>query len=182
MRDTPIEIIELVYPMMITRSELRIDSGGPGKFRGGLALTREYKFVNHSATAGPGGDRALAGPPGLFGGERGARFRGVLVHEDGREEVVAGLNEKGEWYPSFRTLWNLPQNSAIRLEGAGGGGYGKALERDPELVLKDVIGGYVSRESAFTEYGVVIEQGAMKINSQATEQERRSRLKSSTTQ
>jgi len=174
-RDTPIEIMELIYPIMITRSELRIDSGGPGKFRGGLALSREYKFVDHSATAGPGGERARAGAPGLFGGKPGARFRGVLVHEDGREEIVAGLDEQGRWYPSFRTLWNLPSNSAIRLEGAGGGGYGNPLERIPELVLKDVIEGYVTAESALNEYGVVIESGGKSINYAATEAERKKR-------
>jgi N-methylhydantoinase B len=176
-RDTPIEIMELVYPVMITRSELRIDSGGPGKFRGGLGLSREYKFVNHSATAGVGGDRARAGPPGLFGGKRGALFRGVLIREDGREEVVAGLNENGEWYPSFRTLWNLPPNSAIRLEEAGGGGYGNPLERNPELVLKDVTEGYVTPESAVREYGVVIEPEGTRINYEATEAERKKRTK-----
>jgi len=174
-RDTPIEIMELVYPVMITSSELRRDSGGPGRFRGGLALSREYKFVNHSATAGPGGDRARAGPPGLFGGKSGARFRGVLVHEDGREEIVAGLNEKGEWYPSFRTLWNLPPNSAIRLEGAGGGGYGNPFERAPDLVLKDVLDGYVSPESAFEDYGVVIDSSGKQISYEETVEERRKR-------
>jgi len=176
-RDTPIEIMELVYPVMITRSELRIDSGGPGKFRGGLALIREYKFVNHSATAGPGGERARAGPPGLFGGKPGTRFRGVLIREDGGEEVVAGLNENGEWFPSFRTLWNLPPNSAIRLEGAGGGGYGNPIERNPELVLKDLIDGYVTRESAFKEYGVVLEPEGNRINYAATDAERKNRTK-----
>ncbi len=172
-RDTPIEIMELVYPIMVTRSELRIDSGGPGKFRGGLGLFREYKFLNHSATGGVGGDRARAGPPGLFGGKRGARFRAVLIREDGREEVVAGMNENGEWYPSFRTLWNLPPNSAIRLEGAGGGGYGNPLERQPELVLKDVIEGYITLDSALKEYSVVIEPEGMSINYEATEAERK---------
>jgi len=174
-RDTPIEIMELVYPVMITRSELRIDSGGPGKFRGGLALSREYKFVDHSATAGPGGDRARGGPPGLFGGKPGARFRAIPTHPDGREEVVAGIDEAGQWHSSFRTLWNLPANSAIRLEGAGGGGYGNPLERPPDRVLSDVIAQYVSPEAALKEYGVVVESNGRSVDYKATESERKKR-------
>jgi N-methylhydantoinase B/oxoprolinase/acetone carboxylase alpha subunit len=176
-RDTPIEIMELVYPVMVTRSELRVDSGGPGKFRGGLGLSREYNFVNHSAAAGVGGDRARAGPPGLFGGKRGEPFRGILIREDGREEVVAGVNEKGEWFPSFRTLWNFQPNNAIRLEGAGGGGYGNPFERDPGLVLNDVTEGYVTRGAALKEYGVVIEPEGMRVNYEATDAERKKRTK-----
>jgi N-methylhydantoinase B len=176
-RDTPIEIMELVYPIMITRSELRVDSGGPGKFRGGLGLIREYKFIDHSATGGPGGERARAGPPGLFGGMPGARFRGILVKPDRREEIVAGLDEKGNWHPSFRTLWNLPPNSAIRLEGAGGGGYGNPVERDPQLVLGDVIEGYITGESALRDYGVVIDQDPTRINFELTQQERKKRTR-----
>jgi N-methylhydantoinase B len=101
----------------------------------------------------------------------------VLIREDGGQEVVAGLNENGEWFPSFRTLWNLPPNSAIRLEGAGGGGYGNPTERNPELVLKDLIDGYVTRESAFKEYGVVMEPEGTRIDYAATDAERKKRTK-----
>ncbi len=113
----------------------------------------------------------------MFGGRPGARFRGVLIREDGREEVVAGLNENGEWYPSFRTLWNLPSNRAIRFEGAGGGGCGNPFERNPELVLKDVIDGYVTPESALKECGVAIKPEGTRINYEATEAERKKRMK-----
>jgi len=176
-RDTPIEIMELVYPVMITMNELRIDSGGPGKFRGGLGLIREYKFIDHSPTTVAGGDRARAGPPGVFGAKPGAPFRGILVKAEGREEIVLGIDENGNWHPSFRTLWNLPPNSAVRSENAGGGGYGNPLERDPELVLRDVAEGYISHKSALNDYGVIIEPSSNRIDWDATNEERIRRAK-----
>ena len=168
-RDIPIEVMERLYPIRITRSELRIDSGGPGKFRGGLGLIREYEFVDHSPiSCYVGGDRSKAGPPGVLGGKPGAPFRAVLITEDGVEQVIAGRREDGGWEMCQRDLWNLPRNCRIRLENAGGGGYGDPLERDPELVLKDVINGYVSLESARRDYGVVIDPKTLTINMKAT--------------
>jgi len=175
-RDTPIEIMEHVYPVMITRSELLIDSGGPGEFRGGLGLAREYKFINHSATFGGGGERARAGPPGVIGGRPGSLFRGVLVKDNHEEEVVLGIDQNGRWHSSMQTLWNLPPNFAVRLENAGGGGYGNPLKRNPERVLQDVIDGYVSLESAFSDYGVVIGKETMKIDRKLTNAERKKRI------
>ena len=176
-RDTPIEIMELIYPVMITQSELRINSGGPGKFRGGLGLTRGYKFIGHSTTVSGGGERARSGPPGVLGGKLGAPFRGILINENGQEEVVMGVDEKGNWKTSFRTLWHLTPNSTIRMENAGGGGYGNPLERDPQLVLRDVIEGYVRRDSAFKDYGVVINPASMAVDFDATREARKRRMK-----
>jgi N-methylhydantoinase B/oxoprolinase/acetone carboxylase alpha subunit len=176
-RDTPIEVMEVLYPIRVVRSELRRDSGGPGKFRGGLGLIREYEFVDHSPlSVYIGGDRSKAGPPGVLGGKRGAPFRATLITKDGKEEVVAGMREDGTWVMNIRTLWRIPPNSRIRLEEAGGGGYGNPLERDPELVLKDVINGYISLEAAKNEYGVVIDPEKLTIDIQATNELRRKLL------
>lgn len=155
-KDVPIEVIETIYPIMILRSELITDSGGPGKFRGGLGLVRDYKFVNHSPTLYVGGDRSKAGPPGIFAGKPGRRFLASMILTSGERKIIAGLRQDGSWEISHRTIWSIPPNSIIRIEGAGGGGCRDPLERDPDKVLDDVIDEYISINSARDEYGVVV--------------------------
>jgi 5-oxoprolinase (ATP-hydrolysing)/N-methylhydantoinase B len=158
-RDTPIEVMEVLYPVRITRSELMEDSGGPGKFRGGLGLVREYKFLGHEPVVSIGGERSRTGPPGFFGGKPGAPFRGSIISPAGGEEVVSGYTEDGKLDINFKTFWKVEAGSTVRLENAGGGGYGDPMERDPEMVLSDVLDGYISVDAARDVYGVVFKDG-----------------------
>ena len=143
---TPIEILELQFPVRIERFELITDSGGPGKNRGGLSYRREYRCLA-PAMLNRRADRGRFPGKGVHGGKPGSVAKLFLNPNTDHESQVpiAGRYE-------FLT------GESFMGEGAGGGGYGNPLERDAVLVQRDVTLGYVSRISAETDYGVVISQ------------------------
>ncbi len=143
-QNAPIEETELNYPVRITRYSLIPDSEGPGRFRGGLGLCREYLFPDHKSVFTTLSDRARFAPHGLFGGEEGkpARYLRIL---DGQESNL-----------SSKATVHLAAGETVRIETCGGGGYGPPLARDPELVRRDVREGKISPERARERYGVAI--------------------------
>ncbi len=143
-QNAPIEETELNYPVRITRYSLIPDSEGPGQFRGGLGLCREYLFPDHKAVFTSLSDRARFAPHGLFGGEEGKLAR-YLVISDGQERKF-----------SSKATVHLAEGETARIETCGGGGYGPPLARDAELVLRDVREGKISRQRARDRYGVAI--------------------------
>ncbi len=154
--NSAIEETENNLPFMITRYELIPDSEGAGRYRGGLGLRRDWKFPGHEATLTVFSDHRKLSLWGLFGGEAAARSKYILNPDTEAREL-----------PSKVTL-HLEPDSVISYRTPGGGGYGPPLERDPELVLQDVIQGKVSRQRARDAYGVVIDLAAREVNSQAT--------------
>ena len=156
--NVPVEVAEVRYPWRVERFELHQDSGGPGKYRGGLGVLRDYRIIGHKAGLTVTTDRVKYTPPwGLFGGKDGKPSITVVYRNDGKEE-------------RWRKISNLPldQNDVVSFQTGGGGGYGSPLEREPRLVLKDVINGYVSMAKAREDYGVVIDENEMKIDLDAT--------------
>jgi len=156
--NVPVEVAEVRYPWRVERFELHQDSGGPGKYRGGLGVLRDYRIIGHKAGLTVTTDRVKYTPPwGLFGGKDGKPSITVVYRNDGKEE-------------RWRKISNLPldQNDVVSFQTGGGGGYGSPLERKPRLVLKDMINGYVSMAKAREDYGVVIDENEMKIDLDAT--------------
>jgi N-methylhydantoinase B len=154
----PVEVAEVRYPWQVERFELLQDSGGPGKFRGGLGVRRDYKIIGHDAGMTVTTDRVLNTPPwGIFGGKDGKPSITKVYRTDGSEE-------------KWRKISNLPlkDGDVVSFQTGGGGGYGSPLERDPEMVLEDAINGYVSVKSAKDEYGVVFKKDDMKVDEKAT--------------
>jgi N-methylhydantoinase B len=138
----PAEVIESLSPVVMLRRELRRDSGGAGKQRGGLGQLTE--FTRRGAgrwSVSPILDRTKYPAPGLLGGKSGAA--GELVLDDGGR-------------PNPKSQVDLDGGRAALLNLPGGGGYGDPFARDPELVRRDVIAGYVSPEAAAREYGVAV--------------------------
>jgi N-methylhydantoinase B len=165
----PNEVIEVKYPFLVERYELIPDSGGPGKYRGGLGVRKDYRILGHEAGITFTLDRAIHTPPwGLFGGKSGRPNAFTCSRNDGRVE-------------HWRKLTNLRlnPNDLTSLAGGGGGGYGSALERDPELVRLDVMNGYVSVKSAREDYGVVIDQTSLKVDYDSTRRIRHASIESS---
>jgi N-methylhydantoinase B len=162
-RNSPIETIELKTPVMVLERSLRRDSGGAGKFRGGLGIqTRARSLVaGRWTTANGSGGRLTCLPWGLWGGKPGRAA----------ETLVKGTGETEFHVPSGTGASTA--GTEIMYRTAGGGGWGDPLERAPESVLADVMEGYVSPDAARTEYGVVIE--GSQINQQATDGLRRER-------
>jgi N-methylhydantoinase B len=156
--NTPIEIFESDTPLIIENRELLTNSGGPGRMKGGLGQREVFRVpddkyapippVNLGIQAG----RHIHPPEGLFGGKPGTKAQ-FLVNG------VSG-NPFG--------LTQLKPGDVVIIDAAGGGGYGNPLEREPEMVESDVIEGYVSREKAKEDYGVVIDPKTMKVDEETT--------------
>ena len=150
--NVPSEVVEVRYPWRVERYELTRDSGGAGKFRGGLGVERDYRLSSDAGLTVTT-DRVKYTPPwGLFGGKPGTTNLTTVHRKDGSKE-------------KWRKISNLPlkANEVVSFRGGGGGGYGSPLERDPDKVLEDVLNEYVSCEKAKEDYGVVMEKGAVDL-------------------
>jgi N-methylhydantoinase B len=141
--NAPVEETELNYPVRIETLALVEDSEGPGRFRGGLGLRKDYRFDLYT-TFTILADRDKAGPHGVFGGHPGRVAEYVHI----RDGVETRLSSK--------TTLDLVPGDVISVRTCGGGGYGPPEQRDPERVLRDVLQGKVSAERARELYKVVI--------------------------
>ncbi len=138
----PTEVIESLTPLIQSRRELRTDSGGAGTYRGGLGQWTEFAYRGDVPWAvSPLADRTRFPATGLAGGKDGAVGE-FIVNENIR--------------PQPKALCTLEPDARVHLNLPGGGGYGDPFQRLPELVLNDVINGYISLEAAEQEYGVVV--------------------------
>ncbi len=154
--NTPIEAIEVEYPVMIEMYEFIPDSGGAGKFRGALGFRRDIRFLVDEVTFARYGDSQEFPPHGLFGGKPGAPGRFVLNPDTDNVRIKS----KG--------ISTLKLNDVVSLRLPGGGGYGNPLERDFSLIERDVRDGKVTIERAKEDYKVVIDPETLKVDVEAT--------------
>jgi N-methylhydantoinase B len=163
----PVEIIESEFPTRLTRFELITDSGGPGEFRGGLGIRREYLNLA-DARFSIRSMRHLIPPNGCAGGGNGRR--GDLW--------VNPETPAAKRLPTRYADYPLRTGDIFRLDTPGGGGHGDPLARDAERVLADVREGLVSRAAAERDYGVVFERAARSwVIDRAATQARRAQLR-----
>ena len=160
--NTPAELVEAEQPIVVERYGFVPDTGGPGRYRGGLALVRDLRFLCDEATLQVRADRRKFQPYGLHGGRPGAASQNVLIGTDGAERLL----------PS-KFLLTIRRGEQFRLVLAGGGGYGDPCERDPEQVLEDVRQGKVTVAHAHEAYGVVIDGQPPRVDLAETERLRR---------
>jgi N-methylhydantoinase B len=156
MASQPIEVTETEQPLQITAYEFIQDAMGPGKFRGGAPFRREYKLLAKEAILQVRSDRRDFRPFGLYGGSPGRPSMNYL----NPDKDPAPL-------PSKLTM-TMRKGELFRHEVAGGGGWGDPLERDPALVLKDVLNEFVSLRSAREDYGVVLAGKPLAVEEAAT--------------
>ena len=154
--NAPIEETEINYPVHIARYELVDDSDGAGKYRGGLGLRRDYLF-DHEVSFTILADRDRWGPWGLFGGDDGEIAHYTLNPDNEATKLGSKVTVQ------------LKPGDVICVQSCGGGGYGPAVERDPQLVLRDVHEGKVSLERAREVYRVAIDPEAWAIDDAETE-------------
>ena len=147
-RNAPIENIELKCPVLIEGRALRQDSGGVGKFRGGLGLDSKVRNLVEGRWNLLNTGRRECPPWGLWEGKPGEVSDSLLR-----------LPEQPEWQSVDVALHPVPEDSEVIVRTAGGGGWGNPLERDPEKVRMDVIEEFISPEAARREYGVVLKPG-----------------------
>ncbi|MBI3976963.1 MAG: hydantoinase B/oxoprolinase family protein, partial [Chloroflexi bacterium] len=155
-QNAPIEETELNYPVEIVRYNLVNDSEGPGKFRGGLGLRRDYRFLDHEPSFTFLADRRKIKPWGLFGG-MSARLAKYCIIRDG-QVIPTGS----------KTTFIAREEDVISVQSCGGGGFGHPFERDPQRVLRDVVERKVSVERAKRCYGVVVDPNTETVDEAAT--------------
>ena len=143
----PVEVAEAEFPVLIERYGLVQDSGGAGRFRGGLAVERAWKLLAPEASLIVRSDRQIHRPYGLEGGGQGAASENVVLAADEPDVRVFG--------PMFTTT--LAEDETYYHRTAGGGGWGDPLDRDPKAVAFDVAEGKVSSAAALDTYGVALE-------------------------
>ena len=134
----PVEALETEYPLMVERYELIANSGGSGRFRGGMGLHRRIRAEHDGCRTYIFGARVKTAPWGLYGGGEGAKAR--FVYDRAGEGPV-------------KAAARLDQGSAVSMFTPGAGGYGNASERDPEQVRRDLAEGKVTAEAVQRDFG-----------------------------
>jgi N-methylhydantoinase B len=143
------ELVEHEHPCIVERCELREDSGGAGRHRGGLGLRREIRLDgDRGGVLSVLSDRNLFSPYGVEGGFSGASNR-FIVLRDGKSLPLSPNPGKVTGFP-------LSTGDRVVVLTAGGGGYGEPLDREAALVVADIRGGYISVGAARAVYGVVL--------------------------
>ncbi|MGI8422413.1 MAG: hydantoinase B/oxoprolinase family protein [Gaiellaceae bacterium] len=138
--NNPIELVENEFPLRVLTYALRNDSGGPGRFRGGLGAERSFEVLIDCELSTQF-DHVKFPPPGLHGGGPGATAK-ILVERDGTVDELPG---KAGGY-------RLRKGARVTILTQGGGGLGPATERDPAALAHDIRTGKVSAEAAKTDY------------------------------
>ena len=141
--NTPIEMVEMTYPLRFKRYEFIPDTGGPGRHRGGLGVRRDIEFLDESGTLNTQFDKFKVAPFGLFGGGPGATGK-LFLNPDGpdrRELHSKTVNCK------------LSRGDVLSMFTQGGGGYGPPAERDRSAIERDIRQEKVSPEEARKHYG-----------------------------
>lgn len=145
----PVEFLEGEYPVRLREYGLNRDSGGPGRWRGGCGIVREYEILAEEAMLAIRIDGVENPPWGAEGGMSGGPGRVVVNPGTPRERVLRPLSDGNR----------VVKGEVLRIETGGGGGRGHPFDRPPELVLADVLGGMVSEGAAERDYGVVVRDG-----------------------
>jgi N-methylhydantoinase B len=140
-RIIPVELQESMYPYRIVEFSLRENSGGPGRFRGGLGYRKRYEILGHCDLQAMF-DRVKYPPWGVHGGKAGQSGQITVIKKSGDQEILY----KSKAYP-------LEPGDSIIVETGGGGGYGPPHERRRELLERDLRRGYVSADVAERDYG-----------------------------
>ncbi len=150
----PIELIEAELPLEVVQYGLVQDSGGPGRFRGGLAFTRAFRLLAKEAIYTVRSDRRIHPPYGIAGGGPGSPSMN-LFYSGGETRILPPMPMAG---------LTIRRGETFHHDGAGGGGYGDPFTRDPALVLEDVLDEKLSLVAARRDYGVAIDPLSLSIN------------------
>jgi N-methylhydantoinase B len=153
----PAEVEEAKYPLLVTRRAVEIDSGGPGRFRGGLAHIKEYVPLIDSCRLVLWLERTVTPAWGVRGGWPGRTARCVIDPGGEDEKTVTKVSHLP-----------IPRRTLVRCYTAGGGGYGPPWERPSTAVLEDVHDGYVSPQGAEGDYGLRFVADSLVLDRKAT--------------
>jgi len=142
--NTPVEVLEMAFPLRVERYEVNPDSGGAGRYRGGCGARRVWRMLEGADATGALCMERMTSPPfGLRGGSAGAAAVVTLTTPDG---ITRSLPGKG--------AFAAPAGSIIDMLTPGSGGFGSATERNPRSIGRDLRDGYVSASAATRDYGI----------------------------
>jgi N-methylhydantoinase B len=155
-KTAPVEIIESEFPTLVEKFEILRDSGGAGRWRGGLGFVRDYRILTDDVRFSMRTDKHSVEPFGTDNGLPGGK--GSCIINPGAQDERRLPSRFGDQ--------RLRNGDLLRIERPGGGGLGDPLERPAENVLEDVRQGYISIERAQSNYGVAIElaEGEPRLN------------------
>lgn len=141
--NTPVEVLEMAFPLRVERYEINPDSGGAGKFRGGCGALRTWRLLDGADATGSLCMERMTSPPfGLAGGKAGSAAVVTLTTPDGK---TRHLPSKGAFL--------APAGSIIDMVTPGSGGFGPPAERDPGAIEADLRDGYVTPQGVGRDYG-----------------------------
>lgn len=147
----PVEFLEAGYPVRMRTYGIAVDTAGAGCYRGGCGIVREYEILAEETMVAIRIDSVKNPPWGIHGGKSGRH--GVAIVNPGTDaEIHLDPLSDGNM---------LKRGDVLRIETGGGGGYGHPYDRPADKVLSDVLGGFVTQESAKSDYGVVIKRGEL---------------------
>jgi N-methylhydantoinase B/oxoprolinase/acetone carboxylase alpha subunit len=155
-RNVPIEHMESTFPIVCERYELRDEKPAAGKWRSGAGIVRVNRMLLPTIVSCEG-DRSFEPPWGIFGGSAGRPGALTRIWEGGREP----------WNSKF-TGRRLAPGEKLEIRSPMGGGYGDPFERNPSLVLEDVLDGFITVDDAREDYGVVLDKEQMKVDENET--------------
>jgi N-methylhydantoinase B len=150
-------VVEVESPVVIERYGFAADTGGAGKYRGGLALVRDFRFVGDEAILQVRSDRRTHLPYGLAGGQPGTPSRNILNPDTAARDL-----------PSKFTM-TIHRGDVLHHVQPSGGGHGNPLERAPARVLEDVLDEKLSPAAARRDYGVVVDLESGMLDMAATD-------------
>jgi len=142
--NTPVEVLEMAFPVRVERYEINPDSGGAGRFRGGCGARRVWRMLDMADATGALCMERMTSPPfGLAGGRAGAAAVVTLTTPDG---ATRHLPSKG--------AFAAPAGAVVDMITPGSGGFGPPAARDPRAIGRDLLDGYVTDAAAKRDYGV----------------------------
>jgi len=161
-----LELDEQKYPILFEQSELRADTEGAGKWRGAHGSINRFRPLGNPLQLSYMADNREYPAQGVLGGKAARRAELYAVDRDGERRELPGFG-----------VQDIDAGETVVIKNSGAGGYGDPLDRDPDLVLKDVERDLVSKERAREEYGVVIDEqnGNVRVDDARTKELRRDR-------
>jgi N-methylhydantoinase B len=154
----PAEFLDAVFPVRVTRYAINLDTGGPGRWRGGCGLIREIEVLAPEAMISMRIDSVENPPWGVAGGLNAGTGRCIINPGRPDERIIRPLSDGNM----------VRYGDVVRIETGGGGGFGHPFDREPERVLADVRNAFVSRQSAERDYGVMLTPDGTAVDAEQT--------------
>ncbi len=154
-----VESIEHESPLLVERCEIRRDSGGAGRYRGGCGLRRDVRVLVEDSLLSVSSNKNVLPPFGVAAGWPGAPNSFAVVR-DGDELAPSDTPGQVQGFP-------LRRDDIVVMRSSGGGGFGDPLERDPDSVVDDIAEGRISCEAARLIYGVAADQDGVDLEATA---------------